>query len=51
MAWCEGKQHVLLKWYIMLIAVIDGVVASANNSKVEITFLLIIVVEKKRIKT
>ena len=33
----EGKQHVLLNWYIMLIAVLDGVGNSVNNGNIEIT--------------
>ena len=38
MAWCEGKQEVLLKWYIVLIAVLDVVAACANSGNVEINF-------------
>ena len=38
MAWSEGTQEVLLKWYIVLIAVLDVVAACGNSSNVEITF-------------
>ena len=34
----EGKQEVLLKWFIVLIAVLDGVAACANSGYIEITF-------------
>jgi len=36
MAWGEGKQEDMLKWYIVLIAVLDGVAACANSGNVEI---------------
>jgi hypothetical protein len=38
-AWGEGKQEGLLKWYIKLIAVIDDVAASANNNNLDILLL------------
>jgi hypothetical protein len=34
----EEKQVVLLKYYIILIAVLDGVTASSNKSNYAITF-------------
>jgi hypothetical protein len=34
----RGKQHVLLKYYIVLVAVLDVVSASDNSSNIEITF-------------
>jgi hypothetical protein len=36
--WGEGKQDVLLKECVMLIAVFDGVAVSANGSNIEINF-------------
>ena len=38
MAWGDGKQEVLLKCYIVLIAVLDVVAACGNSSNVEIYF-------------
>ena len=38
MAGGEGKQEVVLKWYIVLIAVLHGVAACANSSNIEVTF-------------
>ena len=38
MVWGEGKEEVLLKWYIVLIAVLDGVAAFTNSSNIEINF-------------
>jgi hypothetical protein len=37
MAWGEGKLEVLLKWYIVLSAVLDGVAACANSRNIGIT--------------
>ena len=34
-AWGEGEQKILLKWYIVLIAVLDVVGACANSSNIE----------------
>jgi len=36
-AWGEGKQEVLLKCYIVLIAVMDVVAACDNSSNIEVT--------------
>jgi hypothetical protein len=38
MAWGEGKEHVLLKWYIVLIAVFDVVAGSASSSNITVNF-------------
>jgi len=35
MAWSDWKQEVLLKWFIVLIAVLDGVAACVNSSYIE----------------
>jgi len=38
MAWGEGKQEVLLKYYTMLLTVLDEVAESSNNSNIETNF-------------
>jgi hypothetical protein len=35
MAWGEWKQEILMKWFIVLIAVLDGVAACVNSSYIE----------------
>jgi len=34
-AWGEGKKEVLLKYYIILISLLDGVAASSDSSNLE----------------